>query len=133
MPEFDVEPERIVVFRVDEEYYFSHYFERTDLFEALQEYYDGDAYRFEVPADAFDEVRSLLEDNYYAPDVVEDLEPFCVVVEKYEPHAAILRNSVVNWERRGHRFFVMADDLAAEQAVEQGATRLAETDFVLGI
>lgn len=133
MPQFDVEPERIVVFRVDDAYFFSHYFERTDLFDELKDHYDGDAYRFEVPAEEFDDVRAFLEDNHYALDVVEDPAPYCVVVEKYEPHADVLRNSVLNWERRGHRFFVMSDDLAVEQAVEQGATRLEETDFVLGI
>lgn len=133
MPSFDVEAERITVFRVGDEYLFSHYFDRTDVFEALREFYDEDAYRFEVPAEEFDEVRRRLSEAYYEPEVVEELEPYCVVTEKYAEHADVLRNSVLHWERRGHRFFLLEDELAVREAVEQGATRLVETEFVLGL
>ena len=49
MPRFDVDSRRITVFRVGDEYLFSHYFERTDLFEDLREYYNEEAYRFPEP------------------------------------------------------------------------------------
>lgn len=133
MSTFDVEAERLTVFRVGDEYVFSHYFDREDVFDSLREYYVPDEYRFEVPVEEFDDVRAVLADAYVEPVVVEDLEPYCVVTERYEPHADVLRNSVLNWERRGHRFFVMADELSVRQAVEDGARRLEETEFVLGV
>jgi hypothetical protein len=133
MPQFDVDAERITVFCIDEEYLFSHYFDQTDVFEDLSAYYTEDAYRFEVPAEDFDAVRGRLEEAYFAPEVVTDLEPYCVVIGKYDEHAAILRESVVTWERRGHRFFVMKDDLAVKEALEQGADRVSETEFALGL
>lgn len=133
MPQFDVDAERITVFEIDGEYLFTHYFDRTDVFEDLQEYYGGETYRFEVPEADFDEVREVLADAYYEPVVVDDPARFCVVKEKYTPHADILRDSVVHWERRGHIFFLMKDERSVQEAVERGATRLADTDFVLGI
>lgn len=133
MPEFDVDRERINLFPVDDQYLFAHYFDRTDVFDDLREYYDDESYRFEVPADDLDAVRERLREAYFEPVVVDDLDPYCVVVEKYDEHAAILKQSVAHWERRGHLFFLLKDDLAVKEALEDGATRLANTDFVLGI
>lgn len=133
MPTFDIEAERLTVFHIGDEYLFTHYFDRDDIFEQLQPYYDSDAYRFEVPAEEFDEVRELLTEEYFEPVVVEDLDPYCVVIEKYDPHADILRNSVVNWERRGHKFFLLKDELSVKEALEQGARRIADTEFALGL
>lgn len=133
MPDFDVKPESILVFHVGDEYLFSHFFDRTDVFEALSDYYNEDAYRFEVPDDDFDDVRDLLAEEYFELVVVDDLEPYCVVKETYTKHADILRNSVANWERDGHLFFLMKDDLSVLEAEEQGATRITETEFVVGL
>jgi len=132
-PAFDVDCEPITVFRVEGTYYFAHYFEREDVFAALREYYEPDSYRFEVSAADWDDVAATLADAFYEPDVVEDVEPYCVVTGKYDEHADVLRNSVLTWERRGHRFFVMKDALAVQAAVEAGARRLAETEFEAGI
>lgn len=133
MPSFDVDRERLNVFEVGDEYLFTEYFDLTDLFEDLSEYYDEDAYRFEVPADEFPEVRDRLEDAYYDPVVVSDFEPYCVVVGKYDKHAEILKESVANWERSGHRFFLMKSEFAVEKALQRGATRIGETEFVVGL
>jgi len=133
MPTFDVDAERITVFRIDDEYLFSYYFDREDVFESLREYYNEDEYRFEIPAEDFDTVRAQLEDEFFEPVVVEDLDPYCVVKEQYTEHAEILKQSVLNWERRGHLFFLMKDELAVKDAVERGATPIEETDFVLGM
>ena len=133
MSQFDVDAERLTVFRVGEEYLFSHYFDRQDVFADLREYYDEAAYRFEVPAGEFAAVRERLEDAHYDPQVVTDLEPYCVVIDKYDEHAAILRKSVASWERRGHRFFLLKDDLAVREALERGADRVDETEFALGL
>jgi hypothetical protein len=133
MSTFDVEPERLVVFEVDDAYVFSEYFEQTDIFDDLREYYSDTEYRFEVPEAEFDAVRERLEAAYYDPVVITDLEPYCVVIDRYDEHAEILKRSVATWERRNRRFFLMADDLAVKEAVEQGATRVGDTDFVVGL
>lgn len=133
MPSFDVTPERITVFSLDGEYLFKHYFERTDIFESLQEYYNHDKYRFEVPADEFEAVREQLAAVYYELDVIDELEPFCVVKEAYTPHADILRASVMHWCRDGYNFFVLKDEATVAQALEQGATPIADTSLVLGL
>jgi hypothetical protein len=133
MPTFDIDPEPLVVFRVGDEYLFSRYFDRQDVFDDLREYYNEEQYRFEVPADEFEQVRNRLEDAYFDPVVVTDLEPYCVVIDRYDEHAEILKQSVATWERHGHRFFLMQNELAVKEAVERGATRISETEFVVGL
>lgn len=133
MPQFDIENETINVFEIDDEYLFKHYFDRTDVFEFLSEYYNGETYRFEVPKDDFESVKDRLADEYVELSVVDDLEAFCVVKEQYTEHAEILKQSVEHWERRSHLFFIMKDDLAVREAVERGGQRLEETEFVLGL
>lgn len=133
MPEFDIDCEEILFFKVGDEYLFSHYFERQDIFEELSEYYNDKAYRFEVPATEVDEVKEFLDDNYYNPVIIEDLAPYCVIKEQYSKHAEILRNSVVKWERDGQMFFLMKDDLSVKEARERGAHPISETDYVVGL
>ena len=133
MPSFDVERERIYIFAIEDTYYFKRYFERTDIFADLQKYYNNDEYRFEIPADDFPAVRAYLEDNYYDVIEVDSLTEFCVVKEQYSPHADILRNAVSHWTRRDYNFFLMKDPHAVAEAVERGASRLEDTDLVLGL
>lgn len=121
------------MFEVDGEYLFTHYFQRTDIFSELRIYYNDDEYRFEIPEDDFPRVLELLEENHYNPIRVDNIEEFVVVKEQYTEHTEILRNSVMNWSRDGYNFFVMESHQAVEEAVEQGATRLEETDLVLGL
>lgn len=125
--------ERVTVFHVGDEYLFATYFGRSDVFGELREYYDDEQYHFAVPDAEFDDVAETLRTYGYEPRVVEDVEPYCVVKERYEPHADILRESVAHWQRRGHNFFLMSDERAVEAALEQGATRVSETEFVVGL
>ena len=133
MPTFDVDPEQITVFVVDDEYLFSHYFTREDLFEQLSEYYNEEAYRFEIPADEFEAVREQLADEYIEFVVVEDLEAYCVIKDKYTEHADILRDSVLHWERDGQLFFLLKDELSVKEAIERGARPIADTEYVVGL
>ncbi len=123
----------IYVFELNGRYVFRQYFDASELFDELREYYVRDAYRFEVPVDEFEPVAGTLRDFGYEPTVVEDPEPFCVCIGQYEKHADILRDSVADWTRREHRFFLMQDPFAVEQAVRRGATPVAETEFEAGI
>jgi hypothetical protein len=133
MPAFDVDITEINAFEVEDAdlYIFSQYFDLEEVFDELREWYDSEQYRFEVPADEMDQIESFLDEYFYeltrvAPD---DIEPFCVVKEKYTDHADTLRNSVYHTSRASNTVFVMQDRLSAEQAVEQGATRLADADI----
>lgn len=134
MTDFDVDREQLFVFPVDDEYLFKYYFDQQDLFDALRDFYDEDEYRFAVPDDEWPAVEERLLEAYFAPVIVEDLEDFCVVKEQYTPHADILRESIVHWQRRGHNFFLMKDELAVAEAIqEHDATTLEDTEFVLGL
>lgn len=123
----------IYVFEIDDDYLFTRFFDDSAVFDALREFYARDAYRFEVPADEYEAVADTLRDYGYEPTIVDDPEPFCVCIDRYETHADILRESVANWTRRGHRFFLMKDPIAVEQAVQQGADLVADTEFEAGI
>ena len=132
MPSFDVDTTRINAFEVEDAdlYVFSQYFDQDDVFHELREYYDSEHYRFEIPAGEIDRIESFLAEYFYdlnrvAPD---EIEPFCVVKEKYTDHADILRNSVYHTSRGSNTIFVMQDRLSAEQALEQGATLLVDSD-----
>lgn len=133
VPEFAVDTDSIYVSEIDDTHVFKEYFEHEDLFEELRDYYNDEQYRFEVPATEFDDVRELLGDYFYEPVIVEEIEEFCVVTERGVEYADILRNSVEHWSRTGHHFFLMKDPLAVDQAVEQGAERVGEADFVVGL
>lgn len=133
MPQFDVGPERVNAFEIDDQYLFKQYFERTDLFDELREYYNDEEYRFEVPAGEFEAVQEFLREEYIELVVVDDLEPYCVVKDQYTEHADILRNAVVHWQRAGYNFFLMKDELSVKEALERGATPVADTDLAIGL
>jgi hypothetical protein len=132
-PTSDISPEPVHLFRAGNEYLFSAYIDNELVFAELREHYEETEYRFEVPVDALETVREQLVEAGFEPIEVTALEPYCVVIERYDEHAAILRQSVATWERRGHRFFLLPDKLAVTDAVDRGATRLEETEFVVGL
>ena len=123
----------VYVFELNGRYAFKQFFDSSAVFDALREHYVDDEYRFEVPEEAFDSVAETLRDHGYEPTVVDDPEPFVVVIGQYEKHADILKESVANWSRREHKFFLMRSPYAVEQAVGQGATPVSETEFEAGI
>jgi hypothetical protein len=132
MPTFDADTTEINAFEVEgaDLYIFSQYFDQKEVFDELREYYDSEQYRFEVPADEIDRIELFMDEYFYDLNRVasDAIEPFCVVKEKYTDHADILRNSVYHTSRGNNTVFVMQDRLSAEQAVEQGATPLADSD-----
>lgn len=134
MTDFDVEHEPIYVFELDHTYVFKHFFELREVFRAISDYYDHDAYRFEVPATEWDDVAAILREYYYEPEFVEDVANFVVVKEAYTEHAEILKHSVANWSRRGYNFFLMAEPLWVERSIEEhDATPASETDLAVGL
>lgn len=129
MPTFDVDRTQINVFETEGRYLFTQYFEQDDLFAALRPYYNKDEYRFEVPTDAFDDVQDTLEDHFYEPVVITDPEPFCVVHPTDTDLPDVLFKASVVQQSQGDVYvFLMKDQLSVEQAVNQGATPLTDTD-----
>lgn len=125
--------ERINVFPIDGEYRFRHYI-GDDAFAELKRYYRRYDYRFQVPAEGFDEVRSILDRHGYDLIVVEDVEPYTVVKRKYSTHPKVLfAASVLHRSLGRFNCFVLKDRESVETAVREGATPIAETDLDLPI
>ncbi|WP_228842410.1 hypothetical protein [Halococcus agarilyticus] len=111
MPTFDADTTDINAFEVEDAdlYIFSQYFNQEEVFGELREWYDSEQYRFEVPTDKMDRIESFLDEYFYQVTRLppNDIEPFCVVKEKYTDHANSLRNSVYHTSRGSNTVFVM--------------------------
>lgn len=127
MPTFDIETEEIAAFDTGDIHIFKTYFDENQLFKQLETYYNEDKYRFEIPDGDLEQVRQLLEEYYYELAVTDDIEDYCVVVEKKPDSSDILRNSVMRKRRGQHEVLVMKDKLSKEQAIEKGAASLEKS------
>jgi hypothetical protein len=132
MPAFDVDRDQINVFEINDTYLFKQYFDNDDVFETLRDYYNPDAYRFEVPTDNdLETVEDMLHEHFYQINVVEDIEPYCVVKGRHSDNEDVLRNTVVKYDRGQETIFLLKDQLSVDQAVEQGATQIVDADTSL--
>ena len=130
MPSFDVDREQVNLFRVEDRYLFKQYFDQDTVFTALRDYYNQDDYRFEVPPDVVEEVKQVLREHMFEPVVVDAPAEFCVVYPKYTDHPDVLfKTAVLQRSKRDRHLFLLKDQLSVEQAVNNGATRLADTDM----
>ena len=122
--------EQVNVFKVDEMYLFKQYFDGEEVFDRVKQYYNNQHYRFEVPPDDFETLRSFLTEHGYGLVVVDTIEEFVIVVEKYTSHPEnIFKQSVIQRSVDGYDCFLMTDQVAVEQAVSEKAARLTETDL----
>lgn len=122
--------ERVNVFEVDGLYLFRHYFDGEETFARLKPYYNNRQYRFEVPPEEFEELRAFLAERGYGLVVVDAAEEFAIVVRKYTAHPEnVFEASVLQRSVDGYNCFLMADREALDRAIEEGATRLVDTDF----
>lgn len=120
--------ERINAFRVNRVYVFSYYFAQDEIFTPLRRYYNDDAYRFEIPEEAFHDVQDFLENYFYRLEMVDDPARFCVVQRRDIDHPDVLYTASVMQQTYGmYHVFLMQDQRAVQQAVSQGATRLTDT------
>jgi hypothetical protein len=122
--------EQVNVFEIDETYLFKHYFDGEDVFDRLKPYYNNQQYRFEVPAEAFEELRSFLSDHGYSLAIIDAVREFAVVVKKYTEHPEnIFKGSVIHRSVDGYKAFLMTDQAAVDRAIREGAIRLSNTAF----
>jgi len=122
--------QQVNVFEVEDTFLFKHYFEGEDVFDRLKPFYNNTQYRFEVPSDEFEQLRSFLADRGYDLVVVETIPKYAVVVEKYTAHPEnIFKDSVIQRSVDGHNCFLLTDQYAVAGAVSEGAMRLSDTDL----
>ncbi|WP_331232318.1 hypothetical protein [Natronorarus salvus] len=122
--------EQVNVFSIDDFYLFKHYFDGEEVFARLKGYYNNQQYRFEVPSEEFEAIRSFLADHGYGLVVVDVIEAFVVVVKQYTAHPNnIFKASVIHRAADGYNCFLMTDQKAVEEAVQEGAIRLTNTDL----
>ncbi len=133
MPEFRrASQNRVNVFPINEVYLFKHYFDNEEIFDKLRRYYNNQQYRFEVPNADFPKIQEFLAEFGYALIVIGGIEEYTVVVRKYTEHPGnIFKSSVLQRSEGDYNVFVMTDQAAVEQAVNQGATRLTDTGLTV--
>lgn len=129
MPTFDIETSEILVFKIENIYIFKHYFDNQSAFNELDKYYNSDEYRFEIPEGDLDIIRQILDKYYYELQIVEDLNPYCVVVEKGRDYSDILKSTVLTKERSGLLVLLLKDELSVDQAIEHGAIKLSNSEI----
>lgn len=131
-PDDPADGQRVNAFRVGESYLFKHYFEGETLFSVLKRYYNGNQYRFEVPADRFYGVQAVCRRYAYDLAPVEDNDPYAVLVRKYTAHPDdIFKQSVLQRDAGDFNCFLLRDEAAVERAVADGAVRLTATDVAI--
>lgn len=115
-------------FHVGDDYLFKHHFE-PDLFEVLRQYYNDEEYRFEVPHDRMPSIERLLLANFYDVTVIENTDRFCVVLGKGQHQPDWLFEKVVLRESTlYHHIYLLEDQVAVEEAVYHGFSRLDQSD-----
>jgi len=126
---FDVEQEDVTAFWFGQTYLFKQYFDKDGLFQQLQDYYNFDRCRFDVPQRRILEVRQILDSHFYELRIADEPMDYCVVQGKQGDSSDIPRNSVANQRRGNYEIYLMKDYVSVRQAIEKGATRLEEADL----
>lgn len=129
MTEFDVEKEEVNAFKIEVTFLLKEYFWQNDLFDQLEEYYNHDKYRFEVPGGDIKEVRQILDEYHYELNIVDNLGEYCVIGDEDTDTEEILRNAVMKTRKNGVIVYLMKDELSVKQAVESGASRLPKIEL----
>jgi len=122
--------EQVNAFRINGEYLFKYYFEGDEVFARLRNYYNHSQYRFEVPVEDFEEIKSFLSDHGYSLTTVHAVEEYVVVVRKYTEHPGnIFKQSVIQRSIPKYNCFLMTHQAAIEEAVGKtsSAKPLTET------
>ena len=121
---------RITFFKLGKLWVFKQFFDNHELFNALQDHYNKDLYRFEFKSiGARNNALKLLERNGFDYDLVEDLKGYVVLLTKSAKYAPILKNSVAFKETTNERIFLMKNLAAVEEAAGLGA-KILEGEIV---
>ena len=116
----------INIFKIGKLWVFKHFFEHTEIFKSLLDYYNQNQYRFEFKSiGARNNALKILERNEFDYYLIEDLSGYVVKQPKFSKYAPILKNSIATKETATERIFLMKDLAAVEEAVGLGA-KIAE-------
>lgn len=61
--------------------------------------------------------------------LIEDSNPFCVVIGKEMEYADILKSVVLMKERNDCLILLLKNEISVEQVIEQGATKFADAEI----
>jgi len=129
VPSFDVEKTAITVFEIDGLYLFKQYFDEDGLFQELEDYYNSERYRFEVPGDDIQETSQTLNDYFYELKLAENPADYCAVIDKDADASDIMRNAVASQKHRDCVIFLLKDKISLRQAKEHGAISLEKSEI----
>ena len=121
---FDIKEKRkrITVFKIGKLWVFRYFIGDKELFKKLVDYYNRDSYRFDFKTiSERNKALKLLELNGFDTDLIEDLSPYLVKLDKFKKYAPVLKNSVAYTETLKERIFVMKDLASVEEALDFGA------------
>ena len=127
---FDVLPrcKSITVFKAGGHWIFKHFFDDSEIFRELADYYNKDLFRFEFKTvGESNKVLKLLELRGFDVELVEDLKGYVVKLPRYSKYAPVLKNSVAMIETQKWRILLMKDLAWVEEAQRQGA-KLVEVE-----
>ncbi len=112
----------INLFHIHRKYIFKHYFDESNLFRDLRDYYDRSEYRFEVDEDEVDYVVEKLEEYGYRAHIVErnEISDYTLIIGRYDKQGDLLKNSVEVIELGDEKALVMKSRVAKEEAMDRG-------------
>ena len=118
----------ITIIKAGSHWIFKHFFDDTESFRELADYYDKDGYRFvlKTPGER-NLVQKLLEQRGFDVEMVENSRGYVVKLDRKSRYAGVLKNSLAQIETPEWRIFLMKDQSTVKEALRQGA-KLVEVD-----
>jgi hypothetical protein len=118
----------IIIIKAGSHWIFKHFFDDTESFREIADYYDKDGYRFvlKTPGER-NLVQKLLEQRGFEVELVENSRGYVVKLSRKSRYAEVLKNSLAQIETSEWRIFLMKDQSAMKEAIRQGA-KLVEVD-----
>jgi hypothetical protein len=112
----------ITIIKAGSHWIFKHFFKDRETFLELADYYDRDGYRFvlKTPGER-NLVQKLLEQRGFAVELVENSRGYVVKLSHKSRYAGVLKNSLAQIETSEWRIFLMKDQNAVKEALQQGA------------
>ena len=118
----------ITIIKAGSHWIFKHFFDDTESFRELADYYDKDGYRFvlKTPGER-NLVQKMLEQRGFDVVLVENSRGYVVKLSHKSKYGGVLKNSLAQIETPEWRIFLLKDKNAVLEAIRLGA-KLVEVD-----
>jgi len=118
----------ITIIKAGSHWIFKHFFDDTESFRELADYYDKDGYRFvlKTPGER-NLVQKSLEQRGFDVVLVENSRGYVVKLSHKSKYGGVLKNSLAQIETPEWRIFLLKDKNAVLEAIRLGA-KLVEVD-----